>query len=88
VVRVDLAPFARAITGVVTLRTLSGASIGRASYDAEPGEQATARVRLGASARRTLARRHRLAVRIVATARAEDGTTVRRSKRSLIAQPR
>jgi hypothetical protein len=87
VVRVDLAPFVRAVTGVVTLRTLSGASIGRASYEAEPGEQATARVRLAASARRTLARRHRLTLRIVASARTADGTTVHRSKRSLVVPP-
>jgi hypothetical protein len=87
-VRIDLAPFVRAITGVVTLRSLSGASIGRASYEAELGEQATARVRLGASARRTLARRHRLTLRIVAGARAADGTTLHRSKRALVVPSR
>jgi hypothetical protein len=85
VVRVDLVPFAGEGSAVVTLSPVGGGpSLGRGTYDAEPGEQASARVRLTAAARRTLARRKRLVVRIAVTASSPGATTARRSKRALI----
>jgi hypothetical protein len=84
-VRVDLVPFAREVSAVVTFSPVGGGpSLGRGTYAAEPGEQASARVRLTAAARRTLARRKRLVVRIAVTASSPGATTARRSKRALI----
>ena len=78
-------PFSREVSGVVTFSPVSGGpSLGRGTYDAGPGEQASVRVRLTAAARRTLARRHRLVVRIAVTARSPGAATVKRSKRALI----
>jgi hypothetical protein len=42
VVRVELVPFSREVSGVVTFSPVSGGpSLGRGTYDAGPGEQAS-----------------------------------------------
>ncbi|HWI73931.1 MAG TPA: hypothetical protein VNT55_18365, partial [Baekduia sp.] len=69
-VRVALKPFAAPVSGVVTLKSTGGArrTLGHRSFRAAAGAPVVVPVRLDAATRRTLARRHRLDVRIAVSA--------------------
>ena len=67
VVTIALDPFARAVSGSVTVRRGS-VSIGQATFRARANAPVLARVKLNPAARRTLAAGRRLSVRLFATA--------------------